>query len=196
MQLYELSQSSFYVAEVRPTTIRIFYSIPFDSRRIELYYNIWQTLAPVFLSQAAHLIELAAIIGKPELTAHLAAREVEMRALIIANMWDDGRQVFANKYPPGTAPHTAGASTPEVRSPFVPFSFSLCLSVSLSLLLSHLRLALVISLLAEQLRPQCWCWGPAAAGVQHQDFPHLLLSPHGERLHGRPGHGDGDPLAH
>ena len=65
MQLYELSQSSFYVAE------------------------------------AAHLIELAAIIGKPQLAAHLAARETAMRSLITDNLWDESRNVFANRYPEG-----------------------------------------------------------------------------------------------
>ena len=62
---YELSQSSFYVAE------------------------------------AAHLIELAAAVGRPEATAHLVAREKAMRSLVASEMWDDSRQIFANKYPVG-----------------------------------------------------------------------------------------------
>ena len=63
MQLYELSQSSFYVAE------------------------------------ASHLIELAAAVGRSEETAHLEERLTSMKKLIIANMWDEDRQVFANRYP-------------------------------------------------------------------------------------------------
>lgn len=63
MQLYELSQSSFYVAE------------------------------------AAHLIELAAAVGRSDETAHLAERQESMKKLIVADMWDEEQQIFANKYP-------------------------------------------------------------------------------------------------
>ena len=63
LELYELSQSSFYVAE------------------------------------ASHLIELAAAVGRSEETAHLEERLTSMKKLIIANMWDEDRQVFANRYP-------------------------------------------------------------------------------------------------
>ena len=50
MQLYELSQSSFYVAE------------------------------------AAHLIELAAAVGRSSETAHLAERQESMKKLIVADL--------------------------------------------------------------------------------------------------------------
>ena len=63
MQLYELSQSSFYVAE------------------------------------AAHLIELAAAVGRSEETAHLVTRQQSMKKMIAETMWDNDAQVFANRYP-------------------------------------------------------------------------------------------------
>ena len=87
MQLYELSQSSFYVAE------------------------------------AEHLIQLAAIIGKPAKTAHLEERATTMRKLIADNLWDADKNVFANKIPHGAFspkisptsfyPMMANASTDE-----------------------------------------------------------------------------------
>ena len=55
MQLYELSQSSFYVAE------------------------------------AAHIIELAAAVGRQSETAHLVERQESMKKLIVADMWDEVR---------------------------------------------------------------------------------------------------------
>ena len=145
MQLYELSQSSFYVSE------------------------------------AAHLIELAGIIGKPELTAHLAARETQMRALIIANLWDEGRKVFANKYPPGTAPSAPGASTLEVcsqKNKYVDLSAALSRAPSI---FNCLCCATFVELLS---------------GLQYQDFSHILLPSDGKCVDGCTGRGDGDTLAH
>ena len=63
MQLYELSQSSFYVAE------------------------------------AAHLIELAAAVGRSAETTHLVERLESMKKLIVQNMWNEDAQIFANRYP-------------------------------------------------------------------------------------------------
>ena len=65
MQLYELSQSSFYVAE------------------------------------AAHLVTLAAAVGRPEAAAHLVPRAAAMRTLIGTELWDEQGQVFTNKFPGG-----------------------------------------------------------------------------------------------
>jgi hypothetical protein len=69
------------------------------SHQMQLYELSSSSL---FVSEAQHLIALAAAVGRPGDTAGLADRAAEMAALIKSTLWDEQQQIFTNRFPNGT----------------------------------------------------------------------------------------------